>query len=173
MSFSVTTQNLNIVRYDCKVNLPSDLDCIVGWLNDPEVVKFSEQKYKTHTRASQEAYIESLSDDDLYLCLFVGSAFIGTMTVHVDPNNKIANMGILIGDKYYWGRGLGYEAWRAVCNELLHKKIVRRVEAGCMSCNTYMIKVCETSGMKCEASVPNHFLYHGVPMDLLLWGRER
>lgn len=143
---------------------------VVGWLNNPHVVKFSELRHKRHTVISQEAYLLLLLGKDLYLGLWHEDQLIGTMTAYLDEPNETTNVGILIGDQSKWGHGFGLEAWKAVCDHLLGNGY-RKIEAGCMSCNRAMMSICSDYGMMEEGRLEDHFLYHGVPMDMVIWGK--
>ena len=144
---------------------------VVGWLSNPEVVKFSEQRHRRHTIDTQRAYIKSFGPSDHYFGVYLsqGGSLIGTVSVHSDTDNGVANIGILIGDKMYWKQGYGLEVWAAVCNKML--TIFRKIEAGCMSCNFGMMSICSNYGMMEEGRQEDHFLYHDVPMDLVHWGK--
>ncbi len=142
----------------------------VRWLNDPEVVRYSEQRHKTHTFESQLEYIKSFNTNQL-LSIFLGDKFIGTMSVYHDDQNKVADVGIMIGDKSEWGQGFGFEAWQALCDGLLHHGI-RKVEAGCMSTNWPMRSICKKHGMREEGSRWGHYLLDkNETADMLLFGK--
>lgn len=142
---------------------------IIGWLNDPNIVRYSEQRHHKHTIATQTEYVDSLGEDDLYLSINQDKIMIGTMSVHVDKHNSVANVGIMIGDPSKWGHGYGFEAWKAVCDRLLGT--YRKVEAGCMVCNLGMMGVCSHYGMMEEGIREDHFIYNGHPIDLIHWGK--
>lgn len=88
----------------------------VAWLNDPEVVRYSEQRHKRHTLETQHSYVNGVWSNPgswiWLICKPTPLDAIGTITAHCDENNKVANMGILIGEKTAWGQGYGSEAWR-------------------------------------------------------------
>jgi RimJ/RimL family protein N-acetyltransferase len=143
---------------------------VVGWINNPAVVLFSELRHKRHTVLEQEMYIMLHQGADLYLGLWLDDSLIGTMTAHIDEPNKVVNVGILIGDQSKRGQGLGGEAWKAVCDQLL-KNGYRKIEAGCMSCNRPMMSICSRYGMMEEGRQEDHFLYRDNLMDLVHWGK--
>ncbi len=147
----------------------------VGWLNDPEVVKYSEQRHKRHTEASQRTYLNSFGEHDHIWLMHDGSkkADIGTITAYVDPYNKIADMGILIGMHSYTGQGYATEVWGTVMDWLFKEKDVRKIECGTVLDNRAMRQVAVKNKMTCEAVRPQHFLLGGEPQDLLLYGRIR
>lgn len=146
------------------------------WLNDPEVVRYSEQRHRQHDAASCAAYIASFDHkkDHIWAIHINGNdgKHIGNISAHRDIPNNIANLGILIGDKGEWRKGFGLEAWNAVI-EWAGKIGVRRVEAGCMGHNAGMMTICLKSGMRSEALVPDHFLLEdGTTGYLYIWGKN-
>jgi RimJ/RimL family protein N-acetyltransferase len=139
----------------------------VAWLNDPEVVRFSEQRHRTHSLESCRAYFESFSGrDDLFLAIVTGEGVhIGNITVVVDRNNNTADVAIMIGDRNYWGRGLGQEAFRIVVDTLLQDHGIRKVTAGTMEANAAMLKAFEHAGMEVEARRRGQYLLNGREVD--------
>lgn len=144
----------------------------IAWLNDPEVVRYSEQRHKKHTLESQHAYVNGLwAGPGNYIWLISTSAKpIGTITAYCDLNNKVADIGIMIGDRAQWGFGYGTEAWQGVMKWLFETG-ARKVEAGCMSKNTAMIQVCMKSRMHVDGRRDDHFLCDGQPTDLIYYAR--
>ena len=135
------------------------------WLNDPEVVRFSELRHKEHTWEDCQKYIEGF--DQVKNCMWTinvvgANMHIGNITIHHDPYNNVSQMGMLIGEKWAWGRRFGREAWQAVLNWTKDEK-VRQVEAGCMSSNEGMKKVMLSCGMSLSNTLNGHFLLDGKP----------
>lgn len=160
----------------------------VRWLNDPEVVRYSEQRHKHHTLESVHAYVNEIaanpdshiwgievlavSDNNPEACNAIKPTLAGTITAHIDEPNGVANVGILIGERYFWGIGIGEEAWNAVCNWLFDQGI-RKIEMGCHYENRAMRKLAEKCGMTMEGVRHDHFMVDGVPQHLLLYAKMR
>lgn len=146
----------------------------IKWLSDPEVVKYSEQRHRTHTLESQRAYHKRINGrlGEYYWEIYSGDSPIGGVTAFIDLNNSIADMGILIGERGAWGIGFGTEAWECAMDWLLWHK-VRKVEAGCMAANGGMIKVFQRTGMVFEGARKGHFLLAGDPVDMVFYGKFR
>jgi len=146
----------------------------VDWLNDPDVVRFSENRHKHHSLTTQTAHVARLHDDNTFcwLITITGGRDIGTISAYHDLPNKITEMGILIGDKTAWRQGYGLEAWQAVMAYLFTSDI-RKVEAGCMADNHAMRRIMLKSGMTLEGVQIDHFLRDGVPEHCLLFGRSK
>ena len=143
----------------------------ISWLNDPVVVRFSEQRHKKHTRESCLAFIQSLQDTPHFFCSIMTQephpTHIGNVTVMVDSANAVADVALLIGEREAWGKNYGTEVFRSVIDELLHNQKMRKVTAGTMSANVGMIMVMLKSGMNIEAIKPKHVLLEGKPVDLV------
>ncbi len=143
---------------------------MVGWLNDPFTMQYSEQRHVHHTIYTQLDYISLYQDENLLLGIYTGKALIGTISVMVDAPNNTANIGILIGDRSKWGKGYGFEAWKAVC-DMKFKDGIRKIEAGCVADNVSMMSICSRYDMIEEGRQDDHFIYNGLPADLVHWGK--
>ena len=142
----------------------------VGWLNDPEVVKYSEQRHRHHTLESCRAFVEGFagSADCLWAIVIAGSArHVGNIAAYVDTVNGIADVSIMIGDRAAWGQGIGLEAWQAVCNYLLDRPGIRKVTAGTMAGNAGMLAIMRKAGMIADGRRAAHYLLDGRPVDLV------
>ena len=142
----------------------------VGWLNDAEVVRYSEQRHRRHTVESCREYISMLaaSDDHFWAIVHPGSSFghIGNIAAYVDLENRVADVTILIGEAAVWGKGLGAEAWCAVCDYMLGLGM-RKVTGGTMSANEAMVRIMERAGMVPDGRRADHYLLAGQTVDLV------
>ena len=147
----------------------------VAWLRDKEVVKFSEQRHEEHTLTSQSRYVSNFPGHIWGIYLVDSGKHIGNIGAAIDGPNKLADVGMMIGDKQEWGRGLGCEAWASACNWLLDQDggKMRKLEAGCMRANLPMKKIIEKTGFVYEGERLGHFILDGVPTGALLYGRTR
>lgn len=150
------------------------INTFISWLNDDKVVAFSEQRHATHTADTQKAYWgKILYESKRYWLLKTKtngkSKLIGAASADFDENNQTSNASILIGDQEYWGKGYGTEIFSAVVeNERLSG--MKKVEAGMLSTNIPMIKVCLACGMQQEALIPAHFKVGNVRVGKTMMG---
>ena len=116
----------------------------IDWLNDPLVTKFSNQSYKKASFRLCKQYLDSFSGtDSLFLKILAGNSqvFIGTITANIDTRHGLADIGILIGDRNYWGKGFGLSAWNYMKADLFEKLGCRKVTGGTVAKNTAMINI--------------------------------
>jgi ribosomal-protein-alanine N-acetyltransferase len=143
----------------------------VSWLNDPEVVRFSEQRHSFHTLESCRLYRLSYFKTPNYFWAITVSegrlGHIGNINVYVDEKNRLADVGVLIGEKTAWRQGYGLEAWKAVCNYLLEVAGMRKVTAGTIADNKGMLSIMEESDMVADGRRVRHYIVEGKETDII------
>jgi [ribosomal protein S5]-alanine N-acetyltransferase len=143
----------------------------VSWLNDPEVVRYSEQRHKRHTLESCRHYWQSFQDSPHFFWAITAVdgdfGHIGNLNAYIDAYNLTASVGILIGERRVWGKGYGLEAWTAVCHHLIKAMGLRKVTAGTLALNKGMLKIMEKSGMVPDGRWQRHYLVEGEEVDII------
>jgi RimJ/RimL family protein N-acetyltransferase len=92
----------------------------IGWLLDRDVVRYSQQRHQTHTLSSQVRYINSFVGRSHLWGIYLADSgnHIGNLSAtHDDPNN-VSDVGIMIGESTFWGKGYAGEAWKANCSTI-------------------------------------------------------
>lgn len=148
-------------------------DRYVGWLNDPEVVCYSENRHRRHSPDSCASYFASMTAGGHEFYAIVRQAdgeHIGNITIYIDAPNKIGDISIMIGERSARGHGLGREAWSLACEHALTALGLRKITAGTMSENRPMLALMAAS-MKIEAVRPRQFLLNGREVDGIYAGR--
>jgi RimJ/RimL family protein N-acetyltransferase len=146
----------------------------ISWLNDSDVVKFSNQRFVRHNKKSCKDFFKSIKISKGIFFLIIHKAKkenIGTMTVRFSKNHKVADISILIGKKNFWGQGLGKEGWYLVMNYLLKKKFIRKVTGGTLSCNKGMVKIFKKTGMVLDGVRKNHELVNNKPYNIVYYAK--
>ena len=146
----------------------------VGWLNDPEVVRYSNQRFVRHTRYTSRSYLgrfEGSGDVYLSVRLLESDRPIGTLTAHRQLHHGTADIGILMGERAVWGQGLGGEAFQLLADWLAVQPGMRKITCGTLSVNHGMLKVAQRAGFEREAVRVAQELVDGVPADIVLFAR--
>jgi len=135
----------------------------ISWLNDKDVVRYSEQRHFQHSLESCRKYYEHqiLSDNYFLAIELVGkeNRHVGNIGLNVNKMNNILDLSIIVGDKTVWGSGVGTRAWRLALNGIFNNLKFRMVTAGTMELNESMIKLMKRSGMKIECILPDRFIF--------------
>ena len=167
------------ILYGRKIQLQpftaSDIDDhYIQWLNDKDVVRYSNQRFLKHDRASCLRYLATFENTgNLFFSIryMEDGRQIGTMTAYVSPHHGTVDVGIMLGDKSVWGHGYGQDAWDTFTNWLLAQNHIRKLTAGTLAANTGMIKLMERSGMALEAIHKAQEMVEGSPMDILYYAK--
>ena len=161
------TEKLRIIKFTENHITP----VYIAWLNDKEVVKYSELRHIVHTHESCYQYFKSFQDTPNFfgaIEVFDDGIWkhIGNVNSYVNEKNKIADVGILIGEKTMWGNGYGFIAWNGMCNYLLSKRQMRKVTGGAMSSNKSMLKIMQRVGMSEDGTRIRQYVCDGNEVDV-------
>ncbi len=146
----------------------------VAWLNDPAVVRYSNQRFVQHTLDSSLRYLNSFEGSaNLYLSarLHTTDQAVGTLTAYRSPQHGTADIGILLGERSLWGQGLGLEAFALLADALAAEPRLRKLTCGMLACNHGMVAIARRAGFVQEAVRRGQELVDGQPTDLLYFAR--
>ena len=146
-------------------------DEYVSWLNNPETVRFSNQRFLDHDIVSVRRYFASFEgSSNAFFAIEDAQTqqHVGTMTVYVQPHHRTVDVGILLGKR---GNGYGKEAWRLLVDWLLDTCQARKVTAGTIICNYGMIRLMEHAGMHHEATRVDQEVIDGQPQDIVYYAK--
>lgn len=143
----------------------------VSWLNDPEIVRFSEQRHRTHTLESCRDFISTFAGTPNGLWAIRekahGRRHIGNISTEIDRGAGSGDIRILIGERAAWGTGLGAEAWLRVMAHLFDDLGLGLVTAGTLAGNTGMLRIMEKTGMTETHRRPGPTPIDGRLMDMI------
>ncbi len=145
-------------------------DNYLSWMNDKDVVKYSENRFKSFSKKGQINYINSFIDNKknfLYGIFFkkkhIGNIVLGPI------KNKTSEITYMIGDKNYWGMGIGSFVIHLIINKAKHEHKLSKLSAGCASKNFASARILLKNNFKLDKIVKNHFSFDSEKMDLNLY----
>jgi RimJ/RimL family protein N-acetyltransferase len=140
------------------------------WLRNPWLMRFSNQRFRTHDLNSCRAFLHSFAGtENLFLAIWHESTLIGTMTAYRSPSHGTADIGLLIGVGFQ-GKGFGKDAWTTLMDHLLAKG-VRKVTGGTLRCNSAMMSIMQRCGMRADGVRVGQELVDGVAHDMLYFAK--
>lgn len=143
----------------------------VGWLNDAELMRYSEQRHKKHDLEECSIYWKSFEGTPNYFWAIeeidIGFGHIGNITAFINEKNLLADVGIMIGAREAHNKHYGIEAWLGVCHYLFNNVNIRKLTAGTLSVNTPMLKIMSRAGMVEDGIRKKHFLVEGQEVDII------
>jgi len=140
-----------------KLNLRKDISKnYLGWLNDSEVQKYTEQNYKKHSLIDIRNFVKKKNESKkefLYgiflkknnLDIHIGNIKLGPINFKL----KSAQISYFIGEKELWGNGYTTLAIKEII-KIAKKKGVKKLKAGLYVKNISSKKVLIKNGFKKE-----------------------
>lgn len=147
----------------------------LGWLNDPEVNQYLESGIFPYTSDELRKFYDGLtgSRDQVILAIAENGNGKHIGNVKLGPINWIyrkATLGILIGEKEFWGRGIGTEVTSLMVEYGFFRLNLRRIELGVFAEHKAAIKTYEKVGFKLEGCFREDLFRDGCYKDKLWMG---
>jgi ribosomal-protein-alanine N-acetyltransferase len=147
------------------------------WVRDYDVVKTLNKTDYLRPVSFEEVkqYCTQLmqSLDDMFFALYEieSHSFIGTLRVSkINWPSKVADIGIMIGNREFWGKGLATDAISAISRYLFSKCGFRKLTAGYMAVNPAMGEAFLKVGFKSEGVLREQNYFEGKYVDHILIG---
>lgn len=154
---------------------PSDVtQDYIDWMNVPEIVRFTEQKHRRHTRASVTEFASKIQKSGDYLFgVFHDGRHLGNVGLGpIDWNHRRGEIGYIIGRREYWGKGVATAAVVAVAEFALGELGLEKLCAEVFEGNGASMRVLEKAGFTVEARLPGHVVLDGGRVDQFMLGRH-
>jgi len=148
-----------------------DAPRLLRWINDPEVRRFLEVSTPTQDHEEVE-WISGLSkrkNEDIVLAIETAEGqHIGNMGLHkINWRNRTASTGAMIGEKEFWGKGLGTEAKMLLLHYAFNTLNLRRITSQAYAFNERSIAYSKKCGYTEEGVLRQHIFRDGEYCDLV------
>lgn len=146
----------------------------INWLNDKEVCRDNSHSTFPNTKSKTLSYIRSLENSKDEIAFAIrwkkNDIHIGNIAIKkIDRINRSAELAIIIGDKDYWNKGAGSEAYRLMIDYGFNTLNLNRLSSGQTVNNTGMINVCKKMGMKKEGLLREVLYKNGEYIDAVIY----
>ncbi len=163
-------------QIDLRTMEKSDLANKVRWYNDPEVNKtlLLEEKFELDRSLK---WFETAKDDksrrDFVIETPEAKAIGITGFLHINKVHETAECYCVIGDKTYWGRGIGTEVHTLLIDWGFKELGLYKIWADIRAQNAAIIKVVERLGFKVEGTLRKDRVIGGERIDVVRIGLLR
>ena len=143
----------------------------VDWMNDPTVVQFTESRFQPHTVDSIGSFVEKCrkSPIDILFGIFSKADELHLGNIKLGPINSyhsIADIGLIIGRKSYWGKGVAKEAIILLKNYAFETLNLHKITASCYVPNRGSEKAFLKAGFEKEGARKLHSKCAGEWVDV-------
>jgi len=124
-----------------------------SWLNDPTVNQFLDTRKATINELKKYIKEKKENKNCLFLGIFIKNSnkHIGNIKLEpIDFEKKKAILGILIGDKNFWGQGICTESVKLVVNYSFEHLHLNKIELGVLIENKAAIQCYLKAGLKID-----------------------
>lgn len=148
----------------------------VQWLNDPNINQFLESRHQIQTIQSCQSFISNLlsQGDSCFWGVYCKQNDKHIGNIKLDPINGLyhrGTIGLLIGNKNYWGKGIATEAIQLVSNFAFQELALHKLDAGCYASNKGSEKAFIKAGFQVEGVIKDHFIYQNQFEHCILLGK--
>ena len=135
----------------------------VSWFSDKDVTRYSDTQYGVFSLEGQISYVqECLSNKNILLFgIFEDDKHIGNIVLKGKLSvHKRAEITYFIGEKNYWGRGIGRNAVSKVIQIARVDLKLNKLFAGVAKNNTGSRKILENNNFVLEGIREKHLFYN-------------
>ena len=152
----------------------ADIERAIEFINDEEVKKLLDSNIPfPMTKWQEEEWIKSrkvgadftydFAIEDLETGKYIGGCSIN----ECDVKNRNCTIGIMIGDKEYWGRGYGSDALKVLIKFIFEEVNMNKIKLGVFSFNSRAIACYKKVGFKEECILKNELYRSGKYYDII------
>jgi len=150
----------------------------LGWLNDPEVTRYLETGTFPSTIHDLEDFYANVTGSKQQVIFAIVDAtsdqHIGNIKLGpIHWIHRSATLGILIGDKKCWGKGIGLEATRLAVEYGFGRLNLRRIDLGVFADHESALRCYERVGFKIEGCMREALFRSGEYKDRIWMGLLR
>jgi RimJ/RimL family protein N-acetyltransferase len=150
-----------------------DLKNSVAWLNNPTVTRYL-LNMRPWSLVEEKAWLDRvMKNEDPSSATFVietnDGEYVGSAgLMHIDPRNRAAEAGIVIGRPEEWGRGQGTDAMKTLLKHGFEELNLHRIALRVYTFNERAIRSYQKLGFVEEGRLRQAMFRHGAWHDVIL-----
>ena len=149
-----------------------DILTVYKWVNDPDVISTAIQWHFPLSLEDVENWFIGVSSNPgvkVFSIRTNDGNFIGMIELNnIDWKNRKADLGIILGEKEYWGKGYGEEAMRLLVDFAFKQLNLHRLGASVLEVNDRSLGLFKKLGFKEEGRLRDAIFQDGKYHTLIL-----
>lgn len=146
------------------------------WMNDPEITQYLESRFAPNSMETLQEYVKNFQGDrdNIFLAIVLkqNQKYIGNIKIGpINWYHRLADIGIMIGEKDCWGKGYGPEAISLVADFAFNTLNLHKLTAGCYEQTQGSLKAFQRAGFEIEGVRKKHCFSNGNYVDEILLGK--
>jgi ribosomal-protein-alanine N-acetyltransferase len=146
-----------------------------NWINSTEINQYLETRYFPRSYENIISHVKNLDgqSNEIFFAICDKETDNHIGNIKLGPINWVhgfADISLLIGDKKFWGKGIGTQAIKAVCNFAFNTLNLHKLKAGCYERNIGSSKAFEKAGFLKEGVLKKQWKLNGEFCDQIIYG---
>lgn len=142
----------------------------LSWLNDPQVTEGIITTVNQYNLEKLGEYVKKMiADESTYMFAIhdkLTDHHIGNIKLYdIHHVNKTCGLGLMIGDKTYWGRGVGTDACNALADFAFDTLNMRKIWLTAFCNNPAAVGLYRKVGFEIEGTLKQHVFVDGAYID--------
>ncbi len=173
LSFLKHTDIINGGKVILRILDEDDLKKCLSWLKDPQVNKFLSQDFNDLTEMDELKWLREIKSSGKELVFAIEDKvqknYIGNCGLHkINWDEKVATLGIVIGEKEYWGKGYGTDSINSIIGFAKNKLLMKTLQLNVYEYNNRAIRVYENCGFRRKDVLKKNHYYGGKYWDTFI-----
>ncbi|WP_431799468.1 GNAT family N-acetyltransferase [Halobacillus andaensis] len=149
-----------------------DISILHRWQNDTDVYMNMSDSFDLYSLEDIEKFYDEIKDGKNYIIVEKNTnKEIGRVALpFLDYEQRNTEILIMIGEKNYWGKGYGKEAFQIILDYVFNELNLHRVGLKVFSFNEKAYKMYEKFGFKIEGEIRESLYRNGKWHDTYLMG---
>jgi len=153
-----------------EINLSDANRNYCSWMNDAKANQYLESRFEKWSVRRLKNYVKEIkiNRDNFFWAIMLKETGRHIGNIKLGPINRkhgFADLGIIIGEKPYWGKGFATEAITLVVDYAFEKLKLNKLTAGAYANNVASIKAFKKAGFKKETLMKQHYCFEGKYID--------
>jgi len=150
----------------------------LSWINDRDVTRYMETGIFPSTLRDLRNFYKSICGSQANIMFAILDKKTGRHIGNIKLGNinwvhRFADLGIMIGDKRYWGKGYGREACRLVLDYAFARLNLNKIILGLYANHASALKTYKNAGFKVEGRIKKLLNFDGKYIDKVVMGISR
>ena len=145
----------------------------LDWMRDEDIIQFMECREKTYELEDLKDYAKRVAEshNDFLFGIYTSddNVHIGNIKIgEINQLHKFGNLGLIIGEKKYWGKGYGTVAIKLATEYAFNKLHLNKLIAGIYGNNTGCCKAFIKAGYNEVGRLKKHRLHKDEYVDQII-----